>query len=155
MSGQDEIEGRTGASVPSFRLETLKKRVEFKRANGARFTTPFFTLQRRPDGAVPLERMRFGFTVTKKVGNAVARNRIRRRLREAVRLARKPGTAMEIVIFARREVLAADFVLLVTEMTRGLATLQRKGGAARQKPGAAGENAHPPEAALGKRTPLA
>lgn len=54
---------------------------------------------------------RVGFTVTKKHGNAVERNRMRRRLREAVRLkaafAMKPGH--DYVIVARREVLGVPF----------------------------------------------
>ena len=54
---------------------------------------------------------RVGFTVTKKHGNAVERNRMRRRLREAVRLsaqfAMKPGH--DYVIVARRDLLNAPF----------------------------------------------
>ncbi|PYE34710.1 ribonuclease P protein component [Rhizobium sp. PP-F2F-G38] len=57
------------------------------------------------------EPARVGFTVTKKHGNAVERNRMRRRLREAVRLqaafAMKPGH--DYVIVARREVLGVPF----------------------------------------------
>ncbi len=55
------------------------------RATGRRAHGPGFTCQhRKPEGEMPL---RFGFTVTKKTGNAPERNRIRRRLREAVRRA--------------------------------------------------------------------
>ncbi|QLL63690.1 ribonuclease P protein component [Sinorhizobium mexicanum] len=54
---------------------------------------------------------RVGFTVTKKHGNAVERNRMRRRLKEAVRLsagfAMKPGH--DYVIVARRDLLHAPF----------------------------------------------
>jgi ribonuclease P protein component len=54
---------------------------------------------------------RAGFTVTKKQGNAVERNRMRRRLKEAVRLkaafAMQPGH--DYVIVARREVLSLPF----------------------------------------------
>jgi ribonuclease P protein component len=61
----------------------------------------------RKDDAQP----RVGFTVTKKHGNAVERNRMRRRLKEAVRLnaafAMQPGH--DYVIVARREVLDIPF----------------------------------------------
>ncbi|MEM8630782.1 MAG: ribonuclease P protein component [Pseudomonadota bacterium] len=67
------------------RLERLRKRADFlAAARGRRATTPGFVLQarQRPDTAT----VRVGFTCSKKVGNAVARNRAKRRLREAARL---------------------------------------------------------------------
>ncbi len=52
--------------------------------------------------------LRFGFTVTKKTGNAPERNRIRRRLREAVRRAGEglEGIGGDFVLIGRREALA-------------------------------------------------
>ena len=68
------------------RVETLRHRADFLRAARAKkIATPSFILQlrnRRDDD--PL--VRVGFTCSKKVGNAVARNRARRRLREIARL---------------------------------------------------------------------
>ncbi len=64
----------------------LKKRAEFLAANGGkRAATPGFNLQalQRNDGAPAI---RVGFTCSKKVGNAVARNRAKRRLREIARI---------------------------------------------------------------------
>ncbi|MDL2405007.1 ribonuclease P protein component [Rhizobium calliandrae] len=61
---------------------------------------------------------RVGFTVTKKQGNAVERNRMRRRLKEAVRLhagfAMQPGH--DYVVVARRDVLTAPFEKLASEL---------------------------------------
>ena len=63
---------------------------------------------------------RVGFTVTKKVGNAVVRNRIRRRLREAVRVhaARDMQPGNDYVIVGRQEVLTAAFAEIKTELSR-------------------------------------
>ena len=62
---------------------------------------------------------RAGFTVTKKQGNAVERNRMRRRLKEAVRL--KAGFAMlpghDYVVVARRDVLSVPFAQLAAQLT--------------------------------------
>lgn len=70
---------------------------------------------------------RFGFTVTRQVGNAVIRNRIRRRLREAVRLAAAkeavPGT--DYVLIARKPALTLPFDRLIADLTSGLAALTR------------------------------
>ncbi|MEM6374391.1 MAG: ribonuclease P protein component [Pseudomonadota bacterium] len=67
------------------RVETLKSRADFLAAARARrVTTPAFILQYRPrKGGTSV---RVGFTCSKKVGNAVARNRAKRRLREIARL---------------------------------------------------------------------
>ena len=63
---------------------------------------------------------RVGFTVTKKNGNAVIRNRIKRRLREAVRVNvaddMQPGT--DYVIVARRDALNAPFADLTRELSK-------------------------------------
>ena len=72
-------------SAGSSRLDILKKRSDFLRAARApRKVTPGFVIQIRKRGDdAP---MRVGFTCSKKVGNAVARNRAKRRLREIARL---------------------------------------------------------------------
>ncbi len=87
-------------------MERLRQRADFlAAAAGAKAPTPTFVLQMRPrreDGPV-----RVGFTVSKKVGNAVERNRIRRRLREVVRLSppshMRPGH--DYVLIGRRAAL--------------------------------------------------
>ena len=63
---------------------------------------------------------RVGFTVTKKVGNAVVRNRVRRRLKEAVRVGAAgdmlPGN--DYVIVGREDVLSAPFAQVAAELSR-------------------------------------
>ena len=80
--------GQKGASVFALNtLDILKKRADFLRvAQGRRWVTPAFVVQMAVQpSAMALPGWRVGFTVTKKQGNAVVRNRIKRRLREAAR----------------------------------------------------------------------
>jgi ribonuclease P protein component len=73
-----------GPAVPRKQPATLAKRADFLAANrGIRVARPGFVLlvnPSHPEGA-----MRFGVTVTKKIGNAVVRNRMKRRFRELLR----------------------------------------------------------------------
>lgn len=67
---------------------------------------------------------RFGLTVTKKTGNSVERNRIRRRLREVIRQLQPewPAAALDVVVVARRGVLSAPFDMLAVDLKRAIAT---------------------------------
>ncbi|WP_150287389.1 ribonuclease P protein component [Rhabdaerophilum calidifontis] len=118
--------GRAEASLPVFRLETIKKRAAFRAAQaGRRVSTPGFTLLLSPEPPPDGAPLRFGFTVTKKIGHAVERNRIRRRLRAAVRAAapRLCGGAMQLVLIARRPAIDRPFAALVEDMVRAAAAL--------------------------------
>lgn len=109
------------------RLVTLKRRSEFLRVRqGARFATAAFVLEarRRQDKEEPASAVqaRFGFTVSKKVGSAVERNRIRRRLKAAVRDV-ATGHAkhdFDYVLIARRKALDARFQALVSDLAAAL-----------------------------------
>ena len=67
----------------ALRLDTMRKRADFLAANrGHRVAMPGFVVLARPNGDRGL---RLGVTVTKKIGNAVIRNRMKRRFRELAR----------------------------------------------------------------------
>ena len=88
-------------------LTILTKRADFLAAARARrVSRPAFTLQMR-ESDVP-QGIRVGFTCSKKVGNAVARNRAKRRLREIARLvlAQQGRAGFDYVLIGRRETTA-------------------------------------------------
>ena len=128
-------------------MERLKKRAEFlAAAGGARASRRGFLLQKRErdagDGA------RFGFTVTKKMGNSPERNRIRRRLREAVRLAAGPlaSPSADYVLIGRRAALSLSFDDMVRDLVSGLKSLDRS-AAERSAPRASSRDDSAPVAA--------
>ncbi len=69
------------------------------------------------------EPLRVGYTATKKIGNAVARNRARRRLKEAARLtlAEKSLTGVELVLICRQETAILPFPTLCANLQSALA----------------------------------
>lgn len=70
---------------------------------------------------------RVGFTVSRALGGAVVRNRIRRRLREAVRLARKSmDPAADVVINPKKSLLTADFTEIQQEVKKAFEVVKRK-----------------------------
>ncbi len=103
----------------------LKRRAEFLRVAGKGRKTPssgvvLQALDRGDDGPA-----RLGFTVTKKVGNAVIRNRTRRRLREAARavLSTTEVRGVDLVLIGRDSTRGRRFTLLVDDVRRALAKL--------------------------------
>ena len=99
--------------------ERLRKRAEFlavRRGDKRRGRLFLLEVLDRGDDGAP----RVGFTVTRKVGNAVERNRIRRRLKEAVRLdaAGDMAAGKDYVIVGRSEILSVPFDDLKAELSR-------------------------------------
>ncbi len=114
---------------------TLKARRDFKKVSqkGQKWVTASFILQglkRKNDEALSLEKnltVRVGYTVSKKVGKAVLRNKVKRRLREAVKIAFKESkeSGCDYVIIARRGCDQTCFREIVKELTWALKHLHR------------------------------
>jgi ribonuclease P protein component len=107
--------------LPAPRLQRLRRRADFiAAASGAKAQAAGFVLQSRERGdqAPP----RVGYTVSKKVGNAVERNRVRRRLREVVRLsgAARMRAGCDYVLIGRRAALDLAFDRLIEDMSGAL-----------------------------------
>jgi ribonuclease P protein component len=116
----------------------LRRRAEFlAAASGRRFHTERMTVQGRlRDDADGGDGLRLGFTVSKRVGHATERNRIRRRLRAAAQEAASAhaATPADVVVIARREALDADYRLLVDDIGRALRAVTRPRSARRHEP---------------------
>jgi ribonuclease P protein component len=70
---------------------------------------------------------RVGFTVGKALGGAVVRNRMKRRLREAVRLARvAQAGAVDVVINPKKSLLAAEFAAVLNEVKRAFVMIEQR-----------------------------
>ncbi|MEO9599329.1 ribonuclease P protein component [Parasphingorhabdus sp.] len=113
-------------------VEVIRKRTDFLAANrGKRFVTPSFVLlahRRRSDHIIPTETIRYGITVTKKIGNAVARNRMKRRFRAllAQTLADHGIAGVDHIMIGRKARNEADFATMKAELEKGLKYLAKK-----------------------------
>ena len=80
-----------------------------------------------PKGVPAPHGLRVGFTVGRALGGAVQRNRMKRRLREAVRLSRPPaGVVADVVINPKKSLLANDFAAVLNEVSRAFVVIEEK-----------------------------
>ena len=106
-------------------MERLRQRADFlAAASGIKVPAAAFVLQARKradNGPV-----RLGFTVSKKVGNAVERNRVRRRLKEIVRLsgANRMQSGHDYVLVGRRAALKLPFDRIAQDFEGALRRMQ-------------------------------
>jgi ribonuclease P protein component len=121
-------------------MERLRRRTDFQAAaKGARAPAKAFVLQARaresetddqPGKEPKKSAVRLGFTVSRQVGNAVERNRVRRRLREVVRSA--PPTIFQAghdyVVIGRSAALKIPFAELVRDFGTAVKRIHAAGG---------------------------
>src|SRR5690606_21828280 len=117
---------------------TLKKRREFLWVRGgSRWATSAFVLEARPRPDTPrcaAPDARMGYTVSKKVGGAVVRNRVRRRLR-ALTAALAPERlrpGFDYVLIARQGAIARAFTDLSADLDQALARVHQPAGQRRR-----------------------
>jgi ribonuclease P protein component len=108
-------------------MDRLRQRADFLAvADGPRMNSAAFVVQSRTRGDEGP--VRIGFTVTKKVGTATERNRVRRRLRELVK--RLDAVSMrphnDYVLVGRRAALTRDFATMLDDLRSALHRLDRQ-----------------------------
>jgi ribonuclease P protein component len=103
--------------------ERLKRRADFLRVAAKGRKAPVHGLVLQALARADAAPARLGFTVTRKVGNAVVRNRARRRLKEAARLllAAGPLIGVDLVLIGRDATCRRKFAALQDDLRRALA----------------------------------
>jgi ribonuclease P protein component len=116
-------------------LTTLTRRADFLAANkGLRVARPGFVLLVRPNEG---QGQRFGITVTKRIGNAVVRNRMKRRFRALLRdiLPQEGLSDHDHVLIGREGGIERDFARLREELSAALSRASAGKGDPPRKPG--------------------
>ena len=126
-NGSPDLSG-SGRRARFSRSSRLLRHADFERVykqgqrHFAAHMTVFYLRRAQGDAA------RVGFTVARVLGGAVDRNRMKRRLREAVRRHLPPGVPVDVVINPKKSLLTADFADLLDEVSRAFAVIQKATG---------------------------
>lgn len=118
------------------RIAILKKRRDFLRVRAARrrWAAPGLVLQAAPAAVAEPGRVRVGYTASKKIGNAPARNRAKRRLRAVVAhvMLERARQDRDYVVIARVATLTRPFDALIGDLVAALARVDAKAGGRRR-----------------------
>ena len=126
-NGSSDLSG-PGSRARFSRSSRLLRHADFERVykqgqrHFAAHMTVFYLRRAQGDAA------RVGFTVGRVLGGAVDRNRMKRRLREAVRRQLPSGVPVDVVINPKKSLLTADFTELLDEVSRAFAVIQKSMG---------------------------
>lgn len=116
-----EISAKFPRSMRLLRHADFERVYQQGRRHFSAHMTVFYLGRERGEG------LRIGFTVGRVLGSAVERNRIKRRLREGVRMQRPVGIGpVDVVINPKKSVLKVDFADLMGEVTRAFSVIQQK-----------------------------
>lgn len=112
------------------RANRLRKSSDFAlaRRRGRSWADHRLALVARPNDS---DATRFGFSVSKRIGNAVKRNKVKRRLKSAA-IATPVESGLDLVVIARQGAIAADYY----ELRRSLRRLLKRAGALAKREGA-------------------
>lgn len=104
----------------------LRKHAQFCRvqSKGRRVGGKFLLCVFSPSSLV---HARFGLTVSKRVGNAVTRNKVKRRLRDILRHHKQDLNGLDVVVIAKNNAASASFVSLNQDLTELLERILRSG----------------------------
>jgi ribonuclease P protein component len=111
------------------RTARLLRHADFDRVyrEGKRLFSTHMTVFFMPRTDPPATGLRIGLTVSRALGGAVDRNRLRRRIREAVRMTRPTETLpIDVVINPKKLVLKADFAVVVREVGKAFESVVKK-----------------------------
>jgi ribonuclease P protein component len=142
-SGNSDLETRVAVTATFPRSARLLRHADFERVYklGRRHFSASMTMfywqrteagvksatAKSPAKSAIAPGLRIGFTVSRALGGAVERNRMKRRLREAVRMTRPAaGPNADVVINPKKSLLTAEFAAVVNEVSRAFVVIEQK-----------------------------